>query len=146
MRERWKKEKGAGASADPEPGWLAAAVAADLQEFQNSPDALAYQERLPSDPLLLIPGLLSVFGEDDKSTAGDVAGGALATTGPDGVHYALLNAEIKGSPLEEKGQQPVFDAIGRAFKTTQTEHGSGLTLRWTGVSKFAADARTRAGA
>ena len=94
--------------------WLAANADTDLQEFQNTSDALAYQERLPTDPLLLIPGLLSVFGNDDKSTAGDVAGGALMTTGPDGVHYALLNAEIKGSPLEEHGQQPVFDAIDHA--------------------------------
>ena len=139
MRARWRKEKGPSAPADPDPGWLASTADADLQEFQNTSDALAYQERLPTDPLLLIPGLLNVFGDDDKSTAGDVAGGALTATGPDGVHYALLNAEIKGSPLDERGQQPVFDAINRAFARA----GGGLTLRWTGVSKFAADARTR---
>ncbi len=143
MRTRWRKEKGPSAPADPDPGWLTAAVSSDLQEFQGSPEADLYQARLPTDPLLLIPGLLSVFGNDDKSTAGDVAGGALTAVGPDGVRYALLNAEIKGSPLEEHGQQPVFDAINRAFKTAQAKSGPGLTLRWTGVSKFAADARTR---
>ncbi len=143
MRTRWRKEKGPSAAPDPEAGWLAAAADADLQEFQNTSDALAYQERLPSDPLLLIPGLLSVFGDDDKLTAGDMAGGALTAVGPDGVHDALLSAEIKGSPLTEAGQQPVFDAINRAFKSAQATPGDTLTLRWTGVSKFAADARTR---
>ena len=143
MAARWHKEKGPDAPADPDLGWLAAAADTDLQEFQATSDALAYQERLPTDPLLLVPGLLAVFGDDDKSTAGDVAGGALTAVGPGGVHYALLDAEIRDSPLEARGQQPVFDAIAHAFGAAKAQSGFGLTLRWTGVSKFAADARTR---
>ena len=150
MRARWRKEKGPSSPADPDPGWLAAAVSSDLQEFQASPEADLYQARLPSDPLLLIPGLLSVFGDDDKSTAGDVAGGALTAIGPDGVHYALINAEIKGSPLEEEVQTRVNTTIDEAFQSLRANPppGHGLRsptddLRWTGVSKFAADARTR---
>ena len=41
-----------------------------------------------------------MFGDEDKATAGDVAGGALTATGPDGVRYALIKAEIKGSPMD----------------------------------------------
>ena len=83
MAARWRQEKGAGGggAAEPDPAWLANAAAADLQEFQNTSDALAYQERLPSDPLLLIPALLSVFGDEDKTTASDVAGGTLTLPG-----------------------------------------------------------------
>ncbi len=143
MLARWRKEKGASAPADPDPGWLAAAAAADLQDFQNTSDALAYQEHLPSDPLLLIPGLLTAFGNEDRATANDVAGGALAATGPDGVHYALIQAEIKASPLTEPGQKPVFTAIDGALKTVQDKCGTGLTLHYTGVNKFAAETRER---
>ena len=114
-----------------------------MQEFQNTSDALAYQERLPSDPLLLIPGLLTAFGNEDRATASDVAGGSLDATGPDGVHYALIQAEIKASPLTEPGQKPVFAAIDGALKTAQAKFGVGLVLRYTGVNKFAAETRER---
>ncbi len=143
MAARWRKEKGASAPTDPDPAWLAAAAAADLQDFQNTSDALAYQERLPSDPLLLIPGLLTAFGNEDRATASDVAGGSLTATGPDGVRYALIQAEIKASPLTEPGQKPVFAAIDDALKTVQGKPGPGLTLHYTGVNKFAAETRER---
>ena len=143
MTARWQKEKGPSAPADPDPTWLAAAAAADLQEFQNTSDALAYQERLPSDPLLLIPGLLTAFGSEDRATASDVAGGSLAATGADGVHYALIQAEIKASPLTEPGQKPVFVAIEDALKSARAKFGPGLTLHYTGVNKFAAETRER---
>ena len=143
MAARWRQEKSAAATSEPDPGWLANAAAADLQEFQNTSDALAYQERLPSDPLLLIPGLLSVFGDDDKSTASDVSGGALVTTGPDKVRYALIQAEIKDSPLTEAGQLPVFAAIQHALETARTKFGAGLALRYTGANKLAAELTER---
>ncbi len=143
MAARWRKEKGPSSAAEPDPAWLAATADADLQEFQNTSDALAYQERLPSDPLLLIPGLLTAFGNEDRTTASDVAGGSLAATGPDGVHYALIQAEIRASPLTEAGQGPVFAAIDGALEAARAKFGSGLVLRYTGVSKFAAETRER---
>ena len=143
MAARWRKEKGPSASAEPDPAWLAATADADLQEFQNTSDALAYQDHLPGDPLLLIPGLLAAFGNEDRATASDVAGGLLAATGPDGVHYALIQAEIKASPLTEPGQTPVFAAIDGALKSARAQFGTGLTLRYTGVNKFAAETRQR---
>lgn len=81
MAARWRKEKGPSAPPEPDSAWLAAAAVSDLGEFQNTTDALAYQERLPSDPLLLIPGLLTVFGDQDKASASSMAGGALTKRG-----------------------------------------------------------------
>lgn len=143
MATRWQKEKGATAPADPDPAWLATTAAADLQEFQTTSDALAYQERLPSDPLLLIPALLTVFGDEDKATASDVAGGALVAAGPDKTHYALLQAEIKDSPLIKAGQKPVFTAIDHALDAARTKFGRGLALRYTGANKLAAELTER---
>jgi predicted exporter len=143
MRARWQKEKGPG-SGEPDVDWLAAAAAADLQEFQGTPDALASQEQLPRDPLLLIPGLLAVFSEDDKSTAGEVAGGAMSAAGEDGTRYALVYAEIKATPLEKAGQQPVFDALQRELKAASAASGVNLAMRYSGVNKFAAESRERA--
>ena len=141
MAARWRKEKGPAAPPEPEPAWLAAAAAADLGEFQNSPDALAYQERLPGDPLLLIPGLLAVFGDQDKATAGSVGGGALTKQGPDGIAYALIQAETRGSQMEEAGQTPVFAALDRALQDAQKKYGVSVALRFTGVNKFASETR-----
>ncbi len=141
MQARWRKERGATAAPEPDPAWLAAAAASDLGEFQNSSDALAYQERLPGDPLLLIPALLSVFGDQDKAAAGGVGGGALTKKGPDGVTYALIQAETRGSQMEEAGQTPVFAALDHAMKDARAKYGVGVEMRFTGVNKFAAETR-----
>ena len=141
MAARWRKEKGPEAPPEPDPAWLAAAAATDLGEFQNSADALAYEERLPTDPLLLIPTLLSVFGDQDKAAAGSVAGGALTKKGPDGVTYALIQAETRSSQMEEAGQTPVFAALDRALKNAQAKYGAAVQLRFTGVNKFASETR-----
>jgi predicted exporter len=143
MRNAWQKEKGA-VAGDPPADWLAARAVADLQDFQGSPDAVAAQDLIPRDPLLLIPGLLAIFSDQDKSTAADVSGGALTATGPDGVHYALIQAESKASPLDDAGQAPVFKALNGAFAKAKAAFGPGLAMRYTGVAKFAAESRERA--
>lgn len=143
MRARWSQETGAPAG-DPDPAWLARAAAADLQDFQSTPDALAAQALLPRDPLLLIPGLLAVFGDDDKSTAGEVGGGAMTAQSEDGTRYALVYAEIKAPPLERAGQQPVFDAVKRELARAEATTGLRLDLRYSGVNRFAAESRERA--
>ena len=141
MAARWRKEKGPSAPPEPDSAWLAAAAAGDLGEFQNTADALAYQERLPGDPLLLIPGLLAVFGDQDKATASSMAGGTLTKTGADGVHYALIQAETRGSQMEEAGQTPVFAALDKGLADARARFGPGVALRFTGVNKFAAETR-----
>ena len=74
--------------------------------------------RLPTDPLLLIPGLLSVFGDDDKSMAGDVAGGR-ADEPLDRTECATRcsTRRSRGSPLDgRRSVQPVnFAAIEQGF-------------------------------
>ena len=141
MTRRWREEKGPAAPPDPDPAWLAAKVAADLQDFQTSALADAFQDKLPGDPLLLIPGLLTAFGDEDRSTAGSMAGGALARPGPGGVRYALIQAESRGSQMEVAGQKPVFDALEGALQHARERFGPGLTMQFTGVNKFAAETR-----
>ncbi len=141
MTVRWRKEKGPSAPPEPDPAWLAAAAASDLGEFQNTSDALAYQERLPGDPLLLIPGLLTIFGDQDKATASSMAGGSLTKKGPDGINYALIQTETRGSQMEEAGQTPVFAALDRGLADARAKFGPGMALRFTGVNKFAAETR-----
>ena len=140
---RWRQEKGASAG-DPDPAWLAAQAVQALNDFQASPDALAAQELLPRDPLLLVPGLLEVFTGNERSTKG-VSGGALTGTDPQGIHYALIYAEIKHSPMDDNGQRPVFAALDRTLAAAKAEPGgAGLTLRYSGVNKFAAESRAKA--
>ena len=134
------KRAGRATRAGPRPGWPPP-PRATWTSFQNSADALAYQERLPGDPLLLIPGLLAVFGEQDKAAAGSVAGGALTKKGPDGITYALIQAETRGSQMEEAGQTPVFAALDRALKDARAKYGASVELRFTGVNKFASETR-----
>ncbi|MBV9127548.1 MAG: MMPL family transporter [Verrucomicrobia bacterium] len=153
---KWRQENSNSAAASdsqlsnlnsqlPPPDWLAAQAVAALNEFQTTPDALAAQDLLPRDPLLLIPGLLGEFSGDDKSTQG-VAGGALTGRGPDGARYALIYAEIRASPLDEAGQKPVFAALDRALAAVKKSApaNASLALRFSGVNKFAADSRARA--
>ena len=141
MTRRWHEEKGAGAPPDPDVDWLAGRAAADLQDFQGTTAAEALQDKLPGDPLLLIPGLLAAFGEQDKSAAGSMAGGALTRRGPDGVAYALVQAETRASQMDVAGQQPVFAALHRALTHARASAGADLTMQFTGVNKFAAETR-----
>lgn len=144
QRVRWGKERQAGDPAEPTPEWLAGRVVADINDFRLGPGADFATDLLPQDPLLLIPGLLDVFGADERSAKG-VAGGSL-TGEAVGVRYALVYAETRVSPLEEGGQKPVFAALERALKTVReaAPGGADLRLRWSGVNKFAADTRHKA--
>ena len=141
QRARYEKEKKPSDPAEPTPDWLAARAVADINDFRLGPGADFATDLLPRDPLLLIPGLLDVFGADERSAKG-VAGGSL-TGEADGVHYALVYAETRESPLEENGQKPVFAAIENAFRQVHAKNPA-LVLRWSGVNKFAADTRQRA--
>ncbi|MFH1498550.1 MAG: MMPL family transporter [Verrucomicrobiota bacterium] len=111
-------------------GWLAARTVAELDAYLHKPESAAFQDLIPSDPLLLLPTLAS----SARLAGGDAPGG------PGG--HALIWALIADSPLEPAGQQPVFDAIDRALASARTvapETG----LRWTGVNRFAAASETR---
>ncbi len=121
------------ASADAPFGhWLSDRVAADLEQFLSKPDAMAAQDILTSDPLLLVPGLASRM--EGMATAG-LAGGRSADA-------SLIWARSRSSPLSPEGQRPVFDAVDRALERTRASE-PGAQLRWTGIARFAAASRAR---
>jgi predicted exporter len=111
------------------PAWLADHAAADLEAFLARPEATAMQDLVLSDPLLLIPPLL----EQARLVAP-----AETATG----RHALVWARMRASPLSDEGQQPVFVAIDAAFAQVHARFPA-VTLRWTGVNRFAAASRAR---
>lgn len=123
------------------PSWLegrrdgdvAKTAAKQLKAFLERPEALAYQDLVPADPLLLLPDALARLksGLALVQPEGDGAG----TTG-------LVWAQLGASPLNEAGQAPAFAAIERAAEAVRKEH-PGLRVAYTGVNRFAAASRAR---
>lgn len=109
--------------------WLAEHTVDALDKFVTQPESVAFQEILPSDPLLLVPSLA------DRAQA---LGVGAATSSK----AALIWGLVDPSPFSEEGQQPVFTAIESALAATQREH-PGVTLLWTGINRFAAESKLR---
>jgi predicted exporter len=109
--------------------WLAERAAARLEDFLSRPEAVAMQDLLPQDPLLLVPRLLA---------SAQAIGSPAARAGG----RALIWARMVASPLTDAGQGPVFAAIDRA-ETDLRATDPGVALRWTGVNRFAAASRAR---
>lgn len=83
--------------------WLAARTVDELDAYLGTTESVAFQDLIPSDPLLLLPRLASsarLAGGDTPADAGNVV---------------RIWARIAASPLEPEGQQPVFAAIDRAL-------------------------------
>jgi predicted exporter len=116
----------------PWPDWLAERTATELEAFLSKPEALAFQELVPSDPLLLVPAL--------TERVSGFAGAGLAGGGPKDI--TLIWARTAASPLREEGQKPVFDAVASATSAAQ-KLAPATTLQWTAVSRFAAESRRR---
>jgi predicted exporter len=116
----------------PWPTWLAERTATELQSFLSKPEALAFQELVPADPLLLIPAL--------TERVSGFAGAGLAGGAPKDV--TLIWARTSASPLREEGQKPVFAAITVATAAAQ-KLAPDTTRQWTAVSRFAAESRRR---
>jgi predicted exporter len=129
LRER---EEAYGATAG-DPGrfsaWLAADTVGRLGRYLSTPGALAFQDTLPADPLLLIPAAIDRMGGGLAllQPAGDSAAGA----------PARVWARIAASPLRPEGQQPVFAAISQSLAATRAEF-PGVQVAYTGVNRFAA--------
>ncbi len=123
------------------PGWLRAhAASADLARdaakrlkvFLETPEALAFQDLVPADPLLLLPGALERLKGSLAALPG--AGGAAAN--------GLVWAQLSASPLTEAGQAPAFAAIEAAVRAAQADFPK-LRVAFTGVNRFAAASRAR---
>lgn len=133
------------------PGWLARhegapraeGVADELRAFLERPEALAYQDLIAADPLLLVPGAL-------HQLRGTLAGLQPGAGEPDRMS-GLVWARLAASPLSEAGQGPAFAAIATAAKEIgavvsmpgEKEAATGLSVAYTGVNRFAAASRAR---
>ena len=108
--------------------WLATRVVDELEAFLSRPESTAFEELIPSDPLLLTPALADV--------------GSLLAPPPDAEEAVLFWARINPSPLADEGQEPVFATIERALQAARGEQPN-VQLEWTGVNRFAAASKAR---
>jgi predicted exporter len=109
--------------------WLAERTVTALDAFLARPEAAAFQDLLPQDPLLLVPSL---------ALNAQLLPQASAAARP----QALIWARLAVSPLDEAGQEPVFAVINHALASVQRTH-PGVTLQWTGVNRIAAASKDR---
>jgi predicted exporter len=134
LAERQAEFSASGSPSDQFSPWLAKDTVARLSRFLSSPEAIAYQDGLPSDPLLLMPG---AFGQ---------MRGGLALVSPEvdakAPTPARVWARITAPPLSAEGQEPVFAAIEQAETATRADF-PGLGVAYTGVNRFAAASRER---
>jgi predicted exporter len=133
LREREAAYKEEGGKPDDFSAWLAQDTVENLGRFLSAPEALAFQEIIPADPLLLLPGAV------------DRLKGGLELVQPAGANAnapTLVWARLSASPLSELGQKPAFAAIARIVSVVHAEH-PGFTVAYTGVNRFAAASRAR---
>ena len=124
----WLREQ-AGAAPDA----IASDAATRLKTFLATPEAVAFQDLVPADPLLLLPSAVERLK------------GGLALIQPAQANIptpGLVWAQLGASPLSEAGQGPAFAAIERAMQAVRLEY-PGLQVRYTGVNRFAAASRAR---
>lgn len=133
LEERAKAYAATGGGPAGFAAWLAKDATAALGRFLSTPEALAFQELIPADPLLLMPGAVDRL-KDGLSLVQPATTAANPPT--------LVWARLSASPLSEAGQAPVFAAIDRALAATRAEH-PGITVAYTGVNRFAAASRAR---
>ena len=134
----WLEERTAtyAASGRPPAGfstWLAQDTAVALERFLAAPEALAFAEIIPADPLLLMPGAVRRLKDGLTVVQAPASGAPVA---------ALVWARLAASPLSEAGQGPAFAAIGRAATAVRAEY-PGFAVADTGVNRFAAASRAR---
>ncbi len=112
--------------------WLAHHTTTALSRFLATPEALAFTDLVPADPLLLLPTVV----ERLKGSA------FVLPANVDGKAPTLAWARLAASPLSEAGQAPAFAAIARVTGGLSAEF-PGLQVAGTGVNRFAAASRAR---
>jgi predicted exporter len=133
LHERTNAYAATGGAPEGFSAWLAQDTAVALERFLAAPEALAFQEMVPADPLLLMPGAVDRLKGGLELVQSTDTRGATAT---------LVWARLSASPLTEEGQAPAFAAIARAAATARTEY-PGFTAAYTGVNRYAAASRAR---
>src|SRR6478735_2662628 len=131
LRERMVAHAAAGSMGDP-ADWVSHDAVAALSKFLKSAEALAFQDLVPADPLLLLP-----------NTVERLKGGMELVQPPAGAaSAALVWARLAASPMSEAGQGPAFAALESAAAVTRRDF-PGLTVADAGVNRFAATSRAR---
>jgi predicted exporter len=133
LRDRAAAYASTGGAPDGFSAWLAQDSAAALGRFLATPEAVAFQEMIPADPLLLIPGAIDRLKDGLALVQPTTADPAAPT---------LVWARLAASPLSEAGQTPAFAAIARAVTAVRAEF-PGFAVAYTGVNRFAAASRAR---
>lgn len=131
VRERLVAHAAAGSLGDP-ADWLANDAATALGKFLETPGALAFQDLVPADPLLLLPAAVEKL-QGGLALVQPPAGGEAA---------ALVWARLAASPMTEAGQKPAFAALEAAADATRRNHPR-LAMAFAGVNRFAATSRAR---
>lgn len=129
--EARRREYDATDRSTPWPRWLAEHTARKLEAFLPTTEALAFQDLLPADPLLLTPELAETMRGLENSETAAAAG-----------DHVLLWARTRAAPLGEAGQQPVIDAVAHALGSVRAV-APDAQLQWTSIGRFAAVSRTR---
>lgn len=133
LREREAVFAASGRATEDFSAWLATDAAGRLNTFLAAPEALAFQDLIPTDPLLLMPGVV----ERLKGGLALVQPAAATTATP-----TLVWAQLAASPFSEAGQGPAFAAIDRAVAMVRADV-PGFTAAYAGVNRFAAASRAR---
>ena len=131
LEDRHRQFASGGQSA-PWSAWLAEQTASDLEHFLSKPEAMAVQDIITADPLMLLPGLVGRVSGLSGSGLGEGAAG----------DDALVWAKARYSPLASEGQAPVSKAVGAALARARADF-PGLEAQWTGIGRFAAASRAR---
>jgi len=131
LEDRTRKYATSGAVPGDFSSWLARDAAGNLSQFVTKPEALAFQDIVPADPLLLLPDTVDSLKHSLLVASATSSG---ATT--------LVWARLSASPLSEAGQNPAFNAILQATAGVRAEF-PGFAVADTGVNRFAAASRAR---
>ena len=124
----WRQ--GGGQGDGPDAPWLAAQATRELGVFMDKPEAVAFQDLMPSDPLLLLPGLVDRL-QDAQMTAPGGDGGPL-----------LFWGLMRGNPMNDKDQALLAASVASA-QAAVLEREPGAKLQWTAVARFAEMSRSR---
>jgi predicted exporter len=133
LRERTAAYAATGGAPAGFSYWLAQDTTAALSRFLSAPEAPIFQEIIPADPLLLMPGAVDRLKEG-LALVQPAASSATAAT--------LVWGRLTASPLSEAGQGPAFAAIERAVACVRAELPE-FAVAYTGVNRFAAASRAR---
>lgn len=138
LREQIAAQAAKGADSAQMTANISSEAAAELGRFLATPEALAFQDVLPADPLLLMPGLVTRL----KGALSLVEPNRGESPAASAAAPARVWARIAVSPLREEGQEPVFAAIAQAAAATRADF-PGLNVAYTGVNRFAAASKAR---